>query len=99
MVLIAEPSVPTSVRSPESGIRAVRSPLEVISSAVLAISPSGCRPRPMSHSPPMASTAISAPPVISSAMTKSRTWFCTTLTGWATTRTPTRPAVPRMTRA
>ena len=41
----------------------------VIRCAVPAIWPSGARPRPISQRPPIASSRISAPPVISSATT------------------------------
>ena len=75
------PSRPTSVRSSASATRAVRSPAEVISLAVLAIWSSGSRPRPISHQPPITSSASSPPPVISSATTTAPTWLFTALPG------------------
>ena len=86
MVLMDVPSLPTSVWSSASGIRAVRSPMLVISLAAAAMSSSGSRPRPISHSPMTASRVISAAPVMSWAMMNSRTSPGSLLTGWATNR-------------
>ena len=94
MVLIEDPSLPTSVWSSASGIRAVRSPREVISLAVLVMSSSGSRPRPMSHSPPSASRAMRAVPVMSSAMMKPRTWELLLLTDCPTNRMESPLSVP-----
>src|SRR5215467_9426915 len=95
MVLIAVPSLPTSVLVSASGIRAVRSPWVVIRWAVPAISLSGASPRPMSQRPPRARSRISAPPVINSATTMPPTWPVTTPTGRATTTTANRRPQPR----
>ena len=92
IVLIAAASRPVSWRlPPASGIRAARSPLRVIMSAVLAIRSSGARPRPISQLPQTASRASSTPPVISSASTRPRTWLPTSLTG-RPTRTMAGPS-------
>ncbi len=95
MALMAPPSRPTSVLSSASGIRAVRSPREVICCAVLAIWLSGARPRPISQRPLTASSRISAPPVISSAMMIPPTWAPTAPTGRATTSTARVPPLAR----
>ena len=86
IVLIAAPSLPVSSGLPPPGIRAVRSPLFEIMSAVRAILSSGPRPRPISQLPHKASTASSAAPVISSAETKPGTWLSMSPAGLPTSR-------------
>jgi hypothetical protein len=87
MVLMAAPSLPTSVWSSAVVILAVRSPRAVMSLAVLAILSSGPSPRPISHCPPIASSAISPPPVISSIRIRPRSCLVSTLDRSATMRT------------